>query len=451
MRHSIYIWIAAGLAFIALAALGALLYERPTVLSVAVTQGSDDQAILAAAAQKFAHDREAIRLKLVPVDSVAAAAQSMEQGNADLAVVRTDVAMPSNGQSVLIMRKNFVVLIAPAGSKLHSVSDLKGRRLGVLRNFPVAGTKGRPGLLATLAAQYDVPLASIKIVPLALDEIQSAVAQNGVDAILAVGVPDSGPLAKIVTAVTEARHKPPVFIPISVAKAISERSPFYESDEVVRGLFGGVPPRPSSDFDTLTVDTRLVARNTLKDETVSALTKLLLSVRPLLALRLPVANQIAAPSTTRGSALPVHPGAEAYIDDEEESFFDKYSDAIYIGALCLSALGSAAAALASRLGQRRSSEDDFLLTRLIAIVKASRDADAETLESLRKEADDLAPEALRAQSDSQRIYALGIAFEHARDTLKARQQALSAPPRTPFEPRIVPANGEAQSKAPKPT
>lgn len=441
MRHVIFIGLAAGLGLIALLGLAIYLYERPTVLRVAVERHSGDQAILAAAAQKFARDREPVRLKLVSVDDFAAAAQSFEQGRADLAVVRTDIAMPTNGQSVLIMRKNLVILIAPDGSDLRNVGDLKGHRIGVLRNIPLAAAPNQPGLLKTILSQYDVPLQSVTTVPLALDDVKQAVKDKRVDAVLAVGVPDTGVLAKVVLAVTAAGEKPPVFIPISEAKAIADRSPFYESTDVVRGLFGGLPPRPMKTFETLSVGTRLVAQSKLKDDTIATLTKLLLTVRPVLALRIPAANRIEAPSTTRGAALPVHPGAAAYIDDEEEGFFDKYSDAIYIGALCLSALGSAAA-VASRMHGRTNETDDALLTRLLAIVKASRDADFEALETLETEVDNLLatalmPDSMRLKSELPRIHTLGIAFEHARHALKQRRQTLATLPRNAFAPRVV--------------
>lgn len=441
MRHKIFLALAAGLGLIALIGLAAYLYERPAVLTVAVARDSEDQAILAAASQKFAHDHESVRLKLIPTGGVAEAARLFEQGLADLAVVRTDIDMPTNGQSVLIMRKNLVILVAPSGNELHTLGDLKGKRLGVLTNTPLAPEHGQPGLIDTIFAQYDIPRASITTVPLSLADLPEALRQKKVDAVLAVGVPEMRALGDVVAAMT-AGDGHAAFIPVSEAKAIAARSPYYESSDVVRGLFGGTPPRPLKTFETLSVGTRLVAQSTLKDDTVTALTKLLLMVRPVLALRLPIANHIEAPATDRGAALPVHPGAAAYLDDEEESFFDKYSDAIYISALCFSALGSAAAALASRINRRPTDADEAILGRLLAIVKASRSADAKTLAELEAEADDLlalvlAPEAMRLKSETQRIHTLGIAFDYARHALKEQRNGLPAAPRGPFEPRIV--------------
>ena len=62
--------------------------------------------------------------------------------------------------------------------------------------------------------------------------------------------------------------------------------------------------------------------------------------------------RIEAPNTDKGAALPVHAGSAAYIDDDEQTFFDKYSDMIYIGAMLLGVLASGATAVMGRLRGR---------------------------------------------------------------------------------------------------
>ena len=85
-----------------------------------------------------------------------------------------------------------------------------------------------------------------------------------------------------------------------------------------------------------------MARSSLPDSVAADVTRLLFSERLSIAQIAPLASQIEAPSTTKGAALPVHPATAAYLDDEEKSFFDRYSDFIYIGAMLLasSARGS---------------------------------------------------------------------------------------------------------------
>jgi hypothetical protein len=249
-------------------------------------------------------------------------------------------------------------------------------------------------------------------------------------------------LTEAVNTVAVAGHGQPVFLPIAEAKAIAQRSPAFEGVEVMRGAFGGAQPKPAEDFVTLGVSTRLVARNSLGNEVVGALTRLLLAARPAIAARIPIANRIEAPAADKGAALPVHPGALAFLDDEEESFFDKYSDAFYIGAMCLSVLGTGLAAAATRLTRHRITDADKILRRLIEITMAARSArHADLLDGYEEEADELlalalAPDAVHALSVN-RMGALTLALNQVRHAIVERRQSFAVPIRAQFSPRIV--------------
>ena len=136
MRRLIFGTIIGSLVVIAAVAAAIYYYERPSVLRVAVPRDSDDQAIMAAAVHDFAEAREGIRLKLVAVESLADASRALQEGHADLAVVRSDLTMPLNGQTVLIMRRDAAVLFAPAESSLRAIDDLRGHKVGVLQAEP---------------------------------------------------------------------------------------------------------------------------------------------------------------------------------------------------------------------------------------------------------------------------------------------------------------------------
>jgi TRAP-type uncharacterized transport system substrate-binding protein len=441
MRRLICGMIIGSLVAIAAAAAAIYYYERPSVLRIAVARDSDDQAIMAAAARDFAENRDGIRLKLVAVESLAESSRALQEGRADLAVVRSDLAIPPNGQTVLIMHRDAALLFAPAESNLRAIDDLRGRKVGILQAVP-PGKVDNQLLLDTALAQYDVPSASVGRVSLTLAELSRAVENKEIDAILAVGVPGSDGLTETVNTVAVAGHGQPVFLPIAEAKAIAQRSPAFEGVEVMRGAFGGAEPKPAADFDTLGVSTRLVARRSLGNEAAGALIRLMLAARPAIAARIPIANRIEAPAADKGAALPVHPGALAFLDDEEESFFDKYSDAFYIGAMCLSVLGTALAAAATRLTRHRITDADKILRRLLEITQAVRSArHADLLHDYEEEADELlalalAPDAVHALSVN-RMGALTLALNQVRQAIAERRQSLAVPVRAQFSPRIV--------------
>jgi TRAP-type uncharacterized transport system substrate-binding protein len=441
MRRLIFGIVAGSLAVITVAAAAIYYVERPSVLRVSVPRDSDDQAILAAAAVEFAKGREDIRLKLIAVDNLAQSSRALEDGYADLAVVRSDIAMPPSGQTILIMRRNAALLFAPAQSGLRAVEDLRGRRVGILEGVPT-GKADSQILLDTALAQYDVPLGSIRRISMTLAGLNQAVELREIDAIFAVGVPGSDSLTEAVNAVASAGGGQPVFLPITEAKAIAQRSPIFEGVEVMRGAFGGAQPKPAADFDTLGVSTRLMARNSLRDEVAGALTRAMLAARPAIAARVPIANRIEAPPADKGAPLPVHPGALAFLGDEEQSFFEKYGDAFYIGAMCLSVLGTALAAAVTRLKRHVAPDADKIVHRYVELIRAAREAqNLDALDSYEEEADELlaqalAPDVVQGLSVN-RIGALNLALNQLRHIIAERRQNLAAPVRAHFVPRIV--------------
>lgn len=438
MRRFVFGATFGSLAFIA-AAMAALYYvERPTVLRVAVPRDSEDLAILAAATRSFAESRETVRLKLVTVENLSQSARALEEGRADLAIVRSDLAMPPHGQTLLIMRRNAVLFVAPANSGLSGIEGLRGLKIGVIE----AAAAGNELLLNTALAQYDVPADSVQLILLPAAEVPRAVKEKRIDALLAVGVPGSDGLAQAVNAVAEAGAGQPVFLPIAEAKAIAQRSPAFEGVEVLRGAFGGAQPKPAADLETLGVSTRLVARNSLGNELAGTVTRLMLAARPAIAAAVPIANRIEAPPADKSAALPVHPGALAFLDDEERSFFDQYSDFIYIGAMCLSVLGTAMAAAMAKLKRQSAPDTDRILNRLIELIKNSRSAShMEALDFCEKEADDLLELTLALDMihglSPNRVAAIDLALNQLRHVISERRQNLAVPARGQFVPRVV--------------
>src|SRR5579885_860118 len=441
MGHFVFAAVIGVLTAAGLIAGGIYYYQRPNVIHVAVPRDSEDQAILAAASLEFSKNKESLRLKPVLVENLAESARALEEGRADLAVVRNDIAMPPSGQTLLILRHNAALLFAPAQSSISGIEDLAGRRIGILQSGQ--GSRADNQLLLDAAlSQYEISPDEVRRRPITLSELPRTIEQGEIDALFAVGVPGTGWLKEAVSAVAAAGKGPPVFLSIPEAKAIAQRSPAFEGIEIVRGAFGGSQPRPASDFDTLGVSTRLVAKSSLSNDLAGAVTKLLLAARPAIAAKIPVANRIEAPPADKGAALPVHPGALAFLDDDEQSFFERYGDAFYIGAMCLSLLGTALAAAAARLTRQPAIEADRIVRRLIELACVARKTEhAAALDAYEEEADQLlglalAPSVVHGMS-ANRMGALDLALNQLRHVIAERRRTLAALARPQFVPRIV--------------
>ena len=441
MRRYLFAAIVAVLALVAAVALSAWYFERPTVVRVAVARDTPDLQLMTAVAAVMSRERETLRLRIIPVENASASAAAIDDDSTDFAVVRTDIDMPKQGQTVAILHRSAVVILAPGGSGITQIADLKGRNIGVLTNR--SGGEANARLVDVLLAHYDASEGARKLT-LTADEIPQALADRRIDALIAIGDPATDQLNDALSAVAAAGHGPPEFVPVLEGTALAQRSPVFEPVEVPRGAFGGASPRPSRDIQTIGVSTRLVARARVSDGTVGEMVRILFATRPLIAASSPLANRMEAPSTDKGATLPVHPGAVAYLDGEEETFLEKYSDFIYIGAMVVSVLASAAAALASRLTAANHARSEELMELLLEHLGAAREAPTSTrLDELEREADTVLGQALEAGSlrhlDTHRVTALGLAIDQVRLAIRDRRRQIEggAPAETRESPRIL--------------
>ncbi len=101
-----------------------------------------------------------------------------------------------------------------------------------------------------------------------------------------------------------------------------------------------------------------MARKGLSESTIAAFTRQLFAIRQPLKTEFPLAAKIETPDTDKDATIPVHPGAAAFVDGEEKTFLDRYSDYIWWGLMALSAMGSAGAWFAGYLKKDERSDNN---------------------------------------------------------------------------------------------
>jgi TRAP-type uncharacterized transport system substrate-binding protein len=451
MRKLLPVLIAATLLLIGASVAILHFYSRPTELSVAVPQIEEDTRLMQAAAHVFARQHSSIRLHVTPVKDWAAAVSLVDSGETDLAVLRGDAALSSSAQTLVILHRNPMLVLAPAGSKLQRIADLRGKKLGVMHQL--AHSLSIEPLVETILAHYDIPRQAVTFVPLTLEEVGPAVVARKVDAIFAATGPLSGGAADVVTAVMGPARKPPVFIAIDEGAAIAKRDPALETSEIPHGAFGGDPPRPPEAVETVGVDILLMALPTLRDDVAADVTRLFFSDRGAIAALAPLANSIEAPSTERGGPIPVHQGAVDFLDGNEKSFFEKYSDAFYIGAMVLSVLGSAAATLASRFARDPREDAERLTEKLLTILQGAREAQLhKDLDAYERDLDNVVAQMLGdpklRRLDAPAIHLIELAMTQTRRTIEERRQALAREEREEKVEKIVEFPGARNAPPP---
>src|SRR6266851_6009620 len=360
---------------------GAYYFEmRPVTLRIAVgPANSDDIRVVQALTQAFAHTHGQVRLRPMQTDGSTASAQALGEGKADLAIIRGDLEVPKNAQAVATLRKNVAVLWAPpaakakgkkAAPKITKIPQLAGHRIGV-----VGRTQANVNLLKVILQQYGVDPSKLEIVQFPAAEAADAIRNQKADAYLAAGPVNSKITADAIAASTRDGGTP-TFLAIDSAEAIAQNHPMYESAEIPAGAFGGAPDRPEDEVKTISFAHHIVARKGLSEATIAAFTRQLFAIRQQLMTEFPLAAKIETPDTDKDAVIPVHPGAAAYVDGEEKTFLDRYSDFIWWGLMGLSAMGSAGAWFAGYLKKDVRSNNSSLRERLLDMLGAARSSDS---------------------------------------------------------------------------
>jgi TRAP transporter TAXI family solute receptor len=406
---------------------------RPVTLRIAVgPANSDDLRLVQKLTQAFTHNP--VRLRPVQTDGAAASAQALAEGKADLAIIRGDLEVPKNAQAVATLRKNVAVLWVPpaakgkkAVAKIAKIPQLAGHRIGV-----VGRTQANVNLLKVILQQYGVDPSKVEIIQFPAPEAAEAIRNQKADAYLAAGPVNSKITADAIAASTRDGGTP-IFLAIDSSEAIAQNHPMYEASEIPAGAFGGAPAKPEDEVKTISFSHHIVARKGLAESTVAAFTRQLFGVRQLVMAEFPLAAKIETPDTDKDAAIPVHPGAAAFVDGEEKTFLDRYSDYIWWGLMALSAMGSAGAWFAGYLKKDDRSDNSSLRERLLEMLAAARHSDSiEELDRMQAEADAILRDTLHSYENGAieegALTAFNIALEQFHNAVADRKALLISMP-----------------------
>jgi len=448
-----------------------------------IAAGPLDARFVHALSNQLATDHRNLHLQIVPTTSPQATAEAMSKGEADLAILPSQLDNARDWPVVTILRQNVMALIVPeagatkveesaatkpakktsakggkskggesksakaggknakggkgtksakgdasddsdsSDSKFGKVTDLSGKRVGV-----VSGNEATTGLLELVLSHYGVPRDKVTISSIDPRDIPAAISNHQVDVLFVAGAATSPAISSVIAAAT-ANGAAPNFIEIDQADGIAKRNPAFDSIDIDAGTFGGTPPTPDDSLKTLSFAQYLVARKSDSDSVIATLAKTIYSSRQALAAAVPGEIKIEAPSTDKDADAVVHPGALTYLNDSQQSFFDKYGNEIFYGMLIFPVFGSALAGMASYLRRDTRMRRLRLLQRVLDLVRKAHGAqNLEALEQLQVEADDLViaivHQGEREEFDETVRMSFAFALDQLRFAIAARRTAI---------------------------
>ena len=125
----------AGLAILACGAglFGYRYATHPRMLTVAAGSFDGDvPRFMSAIAARMAATGSPVRLNVIDKGTALEAAKAFSAGEVDLAISRADIGNLSAAETVLVITHGVVLIIAPPGSSITSINDLKGNTVGIV-------------------------------------------------------------------------------------------------------------------------------------------------------------------------------------------------------------------------------------------------------------------------------------------------------------------------------
>jgi TRAP-type uncharacterized transport system substrate-binding protein len=364
-NRALWIMLSAGALF-ATAFVAYKWWTRPTVVTVAVSEtNADDMKIMTAFSRVLsAGGRRGVILSVQPVPTPADAVAAFRDRKTDMAVVRADADLRGQGNAIAILRKNYGVVIS-LDPKIDSIAKLRGKKVGVM---------GPPGLndafVNALLHAYDIP--SGEIIRLSFEGFDAAKVSEakGVSALIGVSSIALGRSSDAMRAVLRARKNLKMtFLAVDRAADIVRMSPFFVEEDLEKGAFSGLP---SEEVSTVSLNTYLVARSSMSNETAAALARQFLSNKGAVIADAPAAAQIEAPAAERDAYMRTHPGVLNYLNNEEQTFFDKYGDLVYILMAVGGVFGSGFVALRRSIGPDTEADACDLIDEFVDLRRSVR-------------------------------------------------------------------------------
>ncbi len=400
-------------------------FVRPATLTIAVgSYDGEAGKVISAIASRLASVGAPVRLSVVETGSALGAATAFSSGKADLAVVRGDIGDLSQAQAIVIVARAVALIVAPPGSPIAAMADLKRRTVGVV------GGEINQKMVDVLTKEYDLARANVVFKNLAPADTRRALESKEVSAILIV-IPLTEKYLSLVRGLfPQSAKATPVLIPIESAGAIAGTERAYESFDVPKGTLRGAPPVPDDDLTTLRVSFYLVANKKLDSDLIATFTQAFLSARRDLVAELPILAQVTAPDTDPDAFLSVHPGAAAYYNGTTQSFMDRWSNTIYLTPMVLGGLASVLAFAWKFLGLGESEAKEPALDSLYALGRRIRKADKESeLLEIEDKIDGILAaqraKALRGEEDAMDVTTLNVAAHRLENLVHDRRAVLA--------------------------
>lgn len=364
-----------------------------------------------------------LKVKIITNPDNAKALARFDRREANLAVLRTDAKVPSRARAVAILDHDVVLMLTPGAKKLKSLGELRKKKVALISDNE-SGANFIRNALELSDSPGTAPLIQLFPPGAAVDKLFA----SGFAAVIAIA--PASKLIKDKNYEQYARRGGLTLNAIEAAKLLTRKYPALSDETIAAGTLSSSPAIPEDDVDTIGLQWLLVAQSRVPNSTIGELARLIYENKAELALENGFASRIEPAETDKDAFIIAHAGAAEYINDDSKSFFERYSDLLYLAAAVLGIIGSICATLYTKVTRVAPEKASELATQLLDIGEDCQDATCiNDLDSMQDELEKILRGVViglrdgTISSDGLETFKLGYQF--VRDEIAMRREALT--------------------------
>lgn len=413
-------------------------FASPIEFRIAVgPQGAEQTRFINALAESLAAGGEDVRLVPVIVDGSPAASAELDQRKVDLAVLRSDDLSSKSARAVVVLHHRALFILGRS-DRVKTFASLRGKNLVSV----LSGAETNRPLVERVLAHFG--MSDSALIEASPEDAKALFLQGRADALIFVAPPGGRTIRDLVAELAAAKA-PVAFVELPAPEALALRFPYLKTTTIPAGVFGGIPPRPATPIESVSITYELVASRYAPERAVAALTKVLLATQIKNYASDGAPFSIEAPPTDEARRFTPHAGAKAFLDDNAQTWLETYSDQIWLALFAFSLIGSSVTGVLVWMGVRRPPESDERIRELPALmdrlVRAKNLADLAKVQAsldriISASVRDYAKGALAEEGDADRPFWLAHVqslVQHREEQLRAQQSFADASKQAPGE------------------
>jgi len=333
-KSQMLFWVLAGVFLLLLARIATRYLWSYNSLIAATSATKAVNALLQTLVENYNRSHVLSKLSLSDTSPIQDSPSESRREPPDFAVIAPGTPMPTGFEVIASLNEEKVILLSHKGNHFEQLREISNASIHL-----VTMHEYDEGVLRNLLAFFEIPEQRNTITTMTVDHfLASKIVPNRVVYALFIN-PRAAITRKILkTKMQPIREKLDV-IDIDVAD-LTDESRLFVSSTLKKGELSLHPLLPSEEMDTVSALTYLVARTSVREEVVARLLTFLNASTKLLLDTGAMETLFTIEGISESKQIPFHSGYKKFLYGENEGFFQKNADLIYIVSVVLAALSS---------------------------------------------------------------------------------------------------------------